>query len=154
MAMGRLDYTIGAEFRRQQGLAGRNNSVGVFMSAPLPFFDRNQGEVARARSEVDQAARRAAALRAAIASEVREACDQRDTARSLLQRIEHDMLTDAREVRTITEYAYQRGEASLVELLDAQRAFNETVQSHVAAKAEYARSLYLIDAVSGKGDAR
>src|SRR5207249_4571079 len=28
-AMGRVDYTIGAEYRRQQGIAGRSNSLGV-----------------------------------------------------------------------------------------------------------------------------
>jgi cobalt-zinc-cadmium efflux system outer membrane protein len=40
-----------------------------------------------------------------------------------------------------------------VEFLDAQRAFNETAQSYNEARAEYARSLYLIDSVSG-GEAR
>jgi cobalt-zinc-cadmium efflux system outer membrane protein len=62
------------------------------------------------------------------------------------------MLTDAREVRTITEYAYQRGEATLVELLDAQRAFNETMESHLGAQAEFSRSLHLINSVSGQDD--
>jgi hypothetical protein len=41
-----------------------------------------------------------------------------------------------------------------VELFDAQRAFNETMESHLGAQAECARSLYLIDAVSGKDEHR
>jgi cobalt-zinc-cadmium efflux system outer membrane protein len=53
-------------------------------------------------------------------------------------------------VRVITEYSYRRGEASLLEFLDAQRAFNETMQGYNEARAEYARALYLLDAVSGK----
>lgn len=153
-SMGRMDFTLGTEFRRQQGLNGKNNSLGFFASTPLPVFDRNQGEVARARIEVNLATRRVEALRASIANEVHEAYDQYQTARALLEQIENRMLTDAREVRSITEYAYQRGEASLVELLDAQRAFNETMESHAGAQAECARSLYLIAAVSGKGDYR
>jgi cobalt-zinc-cadmium efflux system outer membrane protein len=64
------------------------------------------------------------------------------------------MLARAREVRDITQYAYQRGEASFVELLDAERAYMETVQSYTMARAEHGRSLYLIDAVSGKGGQR
>ena len=48
-------------------------------------------------------------------------------------------------------YSYRRGEASLIELLDAQRAFNDTMQSYNDARAEYARSLYLMDSISGKG---
>src|SRR5206468_12689 len=35
-ALGKIDYVVGAEYRRQQGIAGRSNSLGVFVSAPLP----------------------------------------------------------------------------------------------------------------------
>ena len=60
------------------------------------------------------------------------------------------MLSEAREVRQVTEYSYRRGEASLLEFLDATRAFNETMQAYNDARADYARSLYLLDSVSGK----
>ena len=56
-----------------------------------------------------------------------------------------------RDVRSITEYSYKRGEATFVEFLDAQRAFNETMQGYNEARAELARSLYLMDSISGKG---
>ena len=59
------------------------------------------------------------------------------------------MLSKAKSVRDTTEYSYRRGEASLVEFLDAQRAFNDVNQTFNEARANYARSLYLIDAVSG-----
>ena len=48
------------------------------------------------------------------------------------------------------EFSYRRGEASFVEFLDARRACNGTAQSHNEARAEYARSLYLIDATIGR----
>ena len=54
-----------------------------------------------------------------------------------------------RSVRDITEYSYRRGEASLVEFLDAQRAFNDASQAYNDARASFARSLYLIETVSG-----
>lgn len=54
LAQGQIDWTIGAEYRRQEGLAGRGNSLGLFFSTPLPLFDRNQGNVARARQEERQ----------------------------------------------------------------------------------------------------
>ena len=59
------------------------------------------------------------------------------------------MLAKARSVRDTTEYSYKRGEASLLEFLDAQRAFNDAMQTFNEARAGYARSLYLIDTVSG-----
>ena len=48
------------------------------------------------------------------------------------------------------EYSYRRGEASLVEFLDAQRAFNDARQAYNDARADFARSLYTIDSTSGK----
>jgi len=53
-------------------------------------------------------------------------------------------------VRDTTEYSYRRGEASFVEFLDAQRAYNDATQSFNEARAAVARSLYQIDAATGR----
>ena len=150
IARGNVDYSFGAEYRRQQGLAGKGNSLGFFFSAPLPLFNRNQGEIARAREERRQIEARARALEAVIRNELDTAWRQYDTARSLLTRIEGEMIGQARRVLASMEYSYRAGEASLVEFLDAQRAFNDTMQGYNEARAEYARSLYLIDSTTGK----
>ncbi|HVN77912.1 MAG TPA: TolC family protein [Terriglobia bacterium] len=150
IAQGKVDYTVGTEYRRQQGLAGTGNSLGFFFSAPLPVFNRNQGEIERARLEQQQVEARVRSLEAIIVNEVKTAYKQYSTANALIETIEKDMLTQARDVRQITEYSYKRGEATLIEFLDAQRAFNETMQGYHEARAEYARSLYAIDSVSGK----
>jgi outer membrane protein, heavy metal efflux system len=144
-----IDTTIGAEYRRQDGLAGRGNSVGLFFSSNLPLFNRNQGEIARATAERQQIELKLQGLESTIRNEVETAFGQYDTARATLDRLESVMLTRAREVRRVTEFSYQRGEASLIEFLDAQRAYNETMQTYHEAKADYARSLYLLNAASG-----
>jgi cobalt-zinc-cadmium efflux system outer membrane protein len=149
MALGKVDYTVGTQYHRQYDVA-HGNSMGFFFSAPLPVFNRNQGEIARAQREQEQIVARIRALQADVRNEVRNAWVQYTTASDLLKTIERDMLEQARDVRRITEYSYRRGEASFVELLDAQRAFNDTMQSYNEARAEYARSLYQIDSISGK----
>ena len=136
--------------RRQQGLAGRGNSLGFFFSTNLPVFNRNQGEIERARQEQQQIAARYRAVQAAVENEVDTAYAQYEIARTTVEKIESTMLNKARDVRQITEYSYRRGEATFVEFLDATRAYNETIQSYNEARAEYARTLYLIDSVSGK----
>jgi len=55
----------------------------------------------------------------------------------------------ARDVRSITEFSYKRGEATFVEFLDAQRAYNDTMQTYNDARADFARALYEIDAAVG-----
>ena len=151
LARSKPDLTLGSEYRRQQGLAGTGNMLGFFVEIPLPVFDRNQGEIARAREELRQAELRVRALEASIRAEVENAYRQWQSSRESLEQIETAMLAQAREVRDITEYAYRRGEASLLEFLDAQRAFNETMQAYYEARAEYARSLYLLESSAGAG---
>lgn len=148
LAQGKIDYTAGVEYRRQQAASATGNSLGFFLSMPLPVFNRNQGEIARAEREIEQAS---ALIRAAVArldSEISATWLQHTSSHELLEDIEKRMLSKARDVRQTTEYSYRRGEASLVEFLDAQRAFNEVMQTHAGARANYARSLYLIDSVT------
>ena len=73
IAQGKVDYSVGTEYRRQQGLAGTGNSLGFFFSAPLPVFNRNQGEIERARREQQQIEARLRAASARISNEVENA---------------------------------------------------------------------------------
>ncbi len=150
MANGKIDYTVSGEYHRQQGAEVTGNSYGLFFSVPLPVFNRNQGEVARAGAQREQLQTRAQALEHDISNEVVNAYAQYTAAREIVETIERQMLTQARDVRTTMEYSYRRGEASFVEFLDAVRAFNDITQSYNEARADYARSLYELDAISGK----
>ena len=135
---------------QRRGTGAGGNNYGVFVSAPLPVFSRNQGEVARARAQQAQADAKTRALEADIRAELDSALNDYASAKRIVERIESDMLQPSRDVRATMEYSYQRGEASLVELLDAVRAFNDTARSYNDARADYARSLYALDAISGK----
>ncbi|MGE0824642.1 MAG: TolC family protein [Candidatus Binatia bacterium] len=150
IAQGKVDYLIGAEVAPQQGNVASGVQFGVSFSVPLPLFNRNQGEIERAQQEQDQIVAKIRALEADIDTAVENAYQQYSTAQTLLQRIETEMLDQSRDVRQTIEYSYRRGQANFVEFLDAQRAFNEIRQSYNDARADYARSLYLIDSVSGK----
>lgn len=150
IAQGKIDYTVGAQYSYQRVNPGTGNTFSLFFSAPLPVFNRNQGEVARAQRESEQWLARLKAVQNSVDAEVRNAYQQYLTSKNLLDNIETNMVNQARDVRQITEYSYRRGEASLVEFLDAQRAFNDTIQSYNQARADYARSLYLLDSATGR----
>jgi cobalt-zinc-cadmium efflux system outer membrane protein len=150
LANGRIDFTVSGEYHRQEGAAVRGNSYGVFLSAPLPIFNRNQGEIARAQAQQEQLQTKVRAVETEVSSEVANAYAEYSTARDIVEAIEGQMLTQAQSVRTTTEYSYRRGEASFVEFLDAVRAFNETMQSYNEARAGFARSLYTIESISGR----
>ena len=150
IAQGKVDYTVSGELHRQRAphdIAG--NVYGVYVSVPIPLFNRNQGEIERARQEEQQIAAKMRALEAQVVNEVQAAYEAYSASRDVVESIETWMLAQARDVRATTEYSYRRGEASFVELLDAVRAFNETMLSYNDARAELARSLYSLDATSG-----
>jgi cobalt-zinc-cadmium efflux system outer membrane protein len=150
VAQGKVDYTVGAEYRRQQGVNARGNMLGVFVSVPLPIFNRNQGEIARATAERDKAGRSLAAIENDLASEVAVAHHEYESARKLLSDIERDLLQPTRDARAGTVYVYQAGATSLLDVLDAQRAFNETMATYYAAQATYRRAQARLALVVGK----
>jgi outer membrane protein, heavy metal efflux system len=155
LAQGKVDYTVGTAVNRQwiPGLHG-GNSMGFFFSIPLPVYNRNQGEIARAQQERLQVEARIRAFETTIENEVDIAYLQYQNARTTLSRIEETLLAKATDVRQVTEYSYRRGEATFLEFLDAQRAYNETVQAHNEACGQFARSLYGIDAAVGASTAQ
>src|SRR5216684_6535232 len=130
LAQGKIDYTVGTQFHRQQSPTGTGSSLGVFLSVPLPVFNRNQGEIERARLEYRQLEARLSALRASVAAEVESSYEQYAIASTMLGNLEADMLEQSREVRRAAEESYRAGKISLIEFLDARRAYTDTMQSY------------------------
>jgi len=140
IAQGKVDYSVGAEYRRQDGINGRGNMLGLFFSAPLPIFNRNQGEIARAEAEGEKATLSAAALDTSVAGEVASAYEEFESSRQLLIEIERDLLKPAADARAGTTYMYQEGATTLLDVLDAQRAYNDTMDTYYSAQAAYRRA--------------
>jgi len=63
--------------------------------------------------------------------------------------IEHDLIAPATSARDISTYTYRAGGTSLIELLDAQRAFNDTMQSYLDAQAGLRRAMARLNAAVG-----
>ena len=147
-ANAKVDWVFGTEYRKQDATA-HADTMGLFFNSPVPLFNRNQGEIARARQALLQAQARTHAQRATVENDVDLALLEYQTARTSLEAIETSMLGKARDVRSISEYSYKRGDISFVDFLDAVRAYNDTMQSYNDARAEYARSLYGLDAATG-----
>jgi len=150
LANGKVDYSAGAEYRRQQGVNGTGNSVGFFFSVPLPVFNRNQGEIARVTSEEVQLQKQIDALQSQVSGEVTGAYREYETARQLIGDIESDLLGLSQEARNTTNYVYQAGAGSLLDVLDAQRAFNETMSTYYDAQADYRRAVSRLASVVGE----
>lgn len=149
-ALARPNLDVGVTHHKQFVGSLPGQSLGFRVEVPLPLLNRNQGEIERARQEREQAAARLRALEQQIRAEAASAWAQYETARQLLETMEREMIGQARRVRDTIEFSYRRGEASFIDLLDAQRTFTETMQGYNEARAEFARTLYLLDAIAAK----
>src|SRR5207253_3764456 len=104
------DVTPLVEYQR----IGSDNTFGVGLSVPLRVFDRNQGEIARTRAEVDRAdaLREAAAVQ--VLAEVDAALSQVTVQRAKVLLLRDTYLPKAQRTRETVEFAYRRGALSLL----------------------------------------
>lgn len=101
--------------------------------AQLPFFNRNQGNIASASAE-DRLARNAlAATNALIKSEFEGAQREVDLRRQQLSSFVLPLRSKAAETARLVREAYRLGGADLLRLLDAQRNLLETEQFYLEA---------------------
>jgi cobalt-zinc-cadmium efflux system outer membrane protein len=148
VANGVVDLSWGAEYRWNADDPSQR-LVGLFLSVPLPIFNQNAGEIARAEVQRIVSARTLEALKADVSGDVRAASDEVTSARELVHTIEGDLLQLAQEVRDGENRRYQSGATSFLEFLDAQRAFNDARQSLNDARATYRRAVIHLNSAVG-----
>ncbi len=136
------NLTLGGGYSRNSG----THAILVSATVPLPFFSRNQGGVQRAEAERQQAASRARSLELRVRLDVQQAANAVDVNRERVQHIEREYLTTARESRDIIQASYRLGAADLIDFLDAQRAFRDTVRTYNRALYDQRLSLFELDA--------
>jgi cobalt-zinc-cadmium efflux system outer membrane protein len=118
------------------------DSWTVAATMTLPFFDRNQGNRAKAVSMVAQNQFQYQAAVVALRAEIATAAQEYKAAQATATDIASDQLRLARGVRDSIATAFQVGGRPLVDLLDAERNFRETYRAYVTSRATYWRSVY------------
>jgi cobalt-zinc-cadmium efflux system outer membrane protein len=140
------DVTPQLEYKRTDA---NEQTFGFGFSVPIRIFDRNQGEIARTRAEVNRvdAVRQAVAVQAL--AEVDTALGALVTERQKLMLLRDTYLPKAQQARDTVEFAYRRGGVSLLDFLDAQRTYRETSLEYLRALANYWTALYLLETAVG-----
>lgn len=151
-ALRRPNVTVGAGYLRDRRVGSNGNGIIVGATFPLPLFDRNQGGIARAEAERRAADARADAVSAAVRLDLQQALDAVATSRARVRYIEREYLTTAREARDIVFESYRVGAADLIDYLDAQRAFRDTLRTYNRALFDERVSLFALAAATGQPD--
>jgi cobalt-zinc-cadmium efflux system outer membrane protein len=136
VANGSTDPTFAADF-------GRNPPIPVYMGVsvniPLRIFDRNQGEKTRTQIDIAHAERQKAAAEAQVFSDVDSAYYTLVGSMNLLSpyTVRDGYLETATRIRDTMSFSYQKGQAALVDYLDAQRDYRATEVAYINLVAAY-----------------
>ena len=123
-------------------------SLGVLL--PLPVFNRNQGNIARARINVAQTRIELAGLERQVANEVQRAAAEFEASRVVVQRYDQDILPAARRLREEKHRLFARGQEGLVAYLEAQREDNEVARQYLEALVRHRREALRLNTVVGQ----
>jgi outer membrane protein, heavy metal efflux system len=150
-----VSLQLGYIYQQQEpiGLRDLNEWEGSFTTS-LPLFDRNQGNIAKAQSEVRQARHSLEGARASLRAELDEAISSFRAAYSSVLADDPAQLQAARSVRDRMEAAYKAGGRTILELLDAEKAYRDAMRLHVHAQSSYWHALYRLDTAAGTPIAR
>jgi len=117
------------------------NTASIFANFALPIFYRGQGEIARTRYALTQAQEQQQAASDTVLSDVANAYEAIRSNDEVVQLYTSGYLKQAQDSRDISEYAYKRGAASLLDFLDAERSYRSTQLAYRQSLASYMTAL-------------
>jgi cobalt-zinc-cadmium efflux system outer membrane protein len=150
------DVTVSVEYERNPPISppGQLNTVGFGLSLPLPLWSRFDGEVLAARAARDQAQAQLDKVRIQVSSEVASARVAFHEASERARRYKTSLLPKSTETTKSVAYAYEKGGAALVDLLEAERSDSAIHVAEVQSEADTAATgIALLSALGHISDA-
>lgn len=125
-------------------------SWALGVTAPLPIYNRNQGNILRAKHNVTQTRVELAEREQQVINEVRQAEREYLLTRAAVQRIEGKLLPAVNRVRDHAYRLYAQGEEEAMVFLNAQREYNEAARQYRDLMVRHRRSMLRLDTAVGR----
>jgi cobalt-zinc-cadmium efflux system outer membrane protein len=143
-------FSLGGGWQRDFG----TNAIVVRARIPLALWNKNEAGRSRAAAERSLAASRTSAAAAAAELEVQLSRNAVESSRTRVSFISSEYVKNAREARDIVLAAYRAGAATLIDYLDAQRAFRDAQRAEHRALFDYCVSVFELEAALGTTPSR
>lgn len=140
------DVTVTMEYQR----VGSDSALGLIAQMPLFLYNNQKAAVGQvlAQSRIAETQVRQAEMQAL--TDVEKAYQANRAARAAMELYSGDNLVQVEQLRKTVEFSYRRGEASLFELLDAQRIARAAEAGFNQAQANLQLSLWQMEAAVGR----
>ena len=139
------NVAVMGQYHREAG----DESITAGLSVPLPIWYRRQGEISAAMG----AQRRAQAERERVQQELEQTITQHfqeaRTAQEQMRVFEQGLLYQAKEALDIAQFSFRQGVASLLEVIDTQRVYRQTLLEYAQARADHSIALARLERAVG-----
>jgi cobalt-zinc-cadmium efflux system outer membrane protein len=146
-AKGISNPTISGAYRRFEDVGAEAAVVGI--SIPLPFFDRNQGNIKAAKYRINRVETQRRAAVTEVNRALQEAYNTLQASYHEVQQLEEDVLPGAQSAFEGIQTGYRQGKFDYLEVLDAQRTLFTSRTRYIQALAEYNRAVAEVERLIG-----
>ena len=129
---------------------GNDYALGGRISVPLFVFNNQRGFISQAVAGERLAQTQVRQAELQVLTDVERAWQAAQSARLALNLFNTEALERSRSIRSIITYSYQRGEADLLEVLEAQRSANQILTGWNQARANFMNAVWQLQAATGR----
>ena len=147
-----LGYNYNTEVRNEIAPAPIFNGVTLGVAIPLKFSNINKGTVRAAEFRTQQAELVYQQAELEVQSSVIQSLRKYKSMLEQVKNFENGLLQDAKLVIDGKKYSYERGETSLLEVLNAQRTYDEMQESYIETLYQCVVSLVELERNAGVWD--
>ncbi|ODT97817.1 MAG: hypothetical protein ABS79_06895 [Planctomycetes bacterium SCN 63-9] len=125
-------------------------SWALGLTVPLPVYNRNQGNIERARLNITQSQLDLASVERLAVNEVQQAVSDYTISRNTMRRIRETLIPEAKQTVADRFKLFESGELDVTAFLEAQRAYNDTVKQYLDTAIRHRRSMLMLNTAVGR----
>lgn len=139
------NVSVIGQYHREAG----DESVTAGLSVPLPIWYRRQGEIGTAIGAHHRAQAEQTRAQHDLEQLVTQYFQEMQTAQRQIQVFEKGLLYQAKEAMDIAQFSFRNGVASLLEVIDAQRVYRQTLLEYAQAQADHSIAVARLERAVG-----
>ncbi|MDP6546922.1 MAG: TolC family protein, partial [Phycisphaerae bacterium] len=141
------DVTAGVGYRHTRETDDNDHAIVAGVSIPLPLFDRNQGEIRKARYSLARAKAQRRAVEVGLHTEFEKAYQTLASAHSEAVALRDEVLPAARSSHEASGKSFEQGKAGYMDVLDAQRTLVEVREQYLEALEAYHSAVTSVEGI-------
>jgi cobalt-zinc-cadmium efflux system outer membrane protein len=119
------------------------------ITVPLPVYNRNQGNIERARINVYQSQVQLAGVERRATTEVHQAVREYEVSGQIVRAIRDQILPSLKQAIVARDALFREGEVTVEAFLAQRRKYNDMAKSYLDSSVRHRKSMYMLNMASG-----